>query len=136
MIRSLLNRRSARPAGFTLVELLTVMMIVAVLVGVITPRYVDWSQRARESADAGAIAGIGTALQLVYSQHRLEEAPGASWVSTIDDIPAIMEDGRLPEGITRVDALTIEDQRGNLYDLQAETASTPARLQLQGGGGP
>jgi type II secretory pathway pseudopilin PulG len=111
------------------VELIVVIVIVSILVGVALPRYFDHSSRAKESADVGAIAAISTALKLAYMSHRMTEAPAALWIDDVDDIPAIMSDGVLPDGIT-IAAGKLVDQRGNTYTLTAESAASAAMITL------
>jgi general secretion pathway protein G len=58
------QRRAARPgrSGFTLVELLLVMVIITVLAGIIVPKFVHRSEQARVTAARADIANLGVAL--------------------------------------------------------------------------
>lgn len=49
--------------GFTLVELIIVIAIVAVLVGVLAPQFIKYVERSRQSADITAADAIATALK-------------------------------------------------------------------------
>lgn len=118
-------RRCTR--AFTLIELIAVVVILAVLVGIALPKYFDHSAAARDAADAGAIAGMNTALRLAYIDHRMTEAPAGLWINDVNDIAAIMNHGFLPEGIT-IASGKIVDQRGNSYTLAVETAANAATL--------
>ncbi len=122
-----------RNRGFTLIELLATMMVIAVLGGVAMSRYFDWSDQARE-ADESSMAGIRTALQLAYMDHRVRRAPAGEWITSINDIASVMQTRQLPHGIT-ITGGQLEDQRGNKFDLTAETATDPAILELDSGGG-
>lgn len=51
--------------GFTLVELIIVIAIVAVLVGVLAPQFVRYIEKSRQSADISAVDGIATAIKTV-----------------------------------------------------------------------
>ncbi len=120
--------------AFTLIELIAVIIILAVLAGVALPKYFDYSSDAKTSADEGSIAGINTALNMAYLDHKLTDAPAGSRITNINDIDTVMESRQLPDGIT-INGAQLEDQRGNLYDFTAETASAAARVAAAGGGG-
>jgi MSHA pilin protein MshA len=123
-----------RRHGFTLIELIAVVIILAVLSAVALPKYFNYSDQARNSADEGSLGGITTALQLAYLDHRQSNAPAGQWITDTNDIAAAMQTGQLPEGVT-IDAGQLVDQRGNRYDFTAETISTAARIELDSGGG-
>ena len=57
----------------------------------------------------------------------MTEAPAGQWIDNVDDIPAIMNHGLLPDGIT-ITGAKLQDQRGNTYTLTVETSSTGAAL--------
>jgi len=121
----------SRSRGFTLIELIAVIVVLAILAGVALPRYFDYSDDAKESADEGAIGGIRTALNLAHLDHRVNDAPQSRWINSLDDIAPVMEGGALPEGITIENDVLI-DQRGNTYTLTPETRTSPALLTRDG----
>lgn len=133
------HRRSSKPCAFTLIELIAVIVVLAVLAGVAVPRYFDHADRARESADEAAISAIQSALNLVFLNNQLDGSPSASRITTIEQIPTIMESGELPYGI-RAEQAGLIDQRGNLYLLVPESEEDPARIttadniDINGGG--
>ena len=120
--------------GFTLVELLAVILILALLSAVALPLYFDQSNEARTASDEAAIAAIRTSLAQAYVEHRVAEAPSADWIDAVTDIAAVMETGALPTGIT-ISGAKLRDQRGNTYSLTAETSTDAARLDKDTGGG-
>ncbi len=125
-----------RGKGFTLIELIVVLVVLAVLSGVALPRYFDYSARAKESADLASIAAINTALSDIFVRHRMEDADSGSWITAATEVASVMEGDELPFGIT-LDNGDFTDQRANTYTFIAETETAPARLVLDddGGGG-
>ena len=120
--------------GFTLIELIAVIVILAVMAGVAVPKYFDSSSKAKEAADKTSIDGITSAMQMAFLQHQLENSPASEYITSVDKIAAIMESGKLPNGIVTHGAL-LEDQRGHRYLLIAETSTRAARLSDMGTGG-
>lgn len=59
------NRRCVR--GFTLIELIAVMVVLAVLAGVAVPRYFDYADRARTSALQGSLGAIRSGIANFYT---------------------------------------------------------------------
>lgn len=128
---------AARRFAFTLIELVAVILVLAILGGIAIPRYLNHSQRAKDAADAGAFAGINTALGQTFMSNRSSGADSSRWVMSIGSIAGVMETGALPNGWS-VDGAQLVDQRGNRYDFTAETVDMQARIILPGspsGGG-
>ena len=123
-----------RRRGYTIIELAAVIVVLAVLSTVAIPYYFDWAEDASRSADEAALGGMRTAMELAHVEHQVNEAPASEYVDSVADIPALMHTGALPDGISVTGGL-IEDQRGNLYSLVAETDEAAARLVRVSGGG-
>ena len=57
------KQKSLTNKGFSLVELIIVIAIMAVLVGVLAPQFLKYVERSRKSTDVQNVASIVTALQ-------------------------------------------------------------------------
>jgi general secretion pathway protein G len=82
----LYNRLYKKQKGFTLVELMVVIIILAVLTGIAIPSYLALRNRAREQAARSEMQNIATAIA-VY------EADTGSNPATLDALEAEAEDG-------------------------------------------
>ena len=84
---------SNKERGFTLVELLIVVIILAVITGIAIPSYLALRNRARESATESEMRNIATALELVnadtgnYPAAADMDALETALASYIDSIP-------------------------------------------------
>jgi len=73
--------------GFTLVELMIVIIILAVLTGIAIPSYMALRNRARESATEAEMKNIATALELYMAD--IEKYPATLTITAyMDPVPA------------------------------------------------
>ncbi len=99
-----MTRNSAIRTGFTLIELMAVVLILAILAGVALPRFFNYQTQAREAATKGTVGGVragvanfyadqaittGTAaypslLQLTNGSVMQEEIPGNPYNDSLD----------------------------------------------------
>lgn len=119
--------------GFTLIELLAVAVILATLFVLAVPRYFDWADEARQSADGASIGALAAALNLAFLEHRANDAASGEWITTVAQIETMMQTGELPSGI--IQGITgsgdkLKDQRGNTYTFTPETKDAPAGLTM------
>jgi type IV pilus assembly protein PilA len=63
------NRESEPEAGFTLIELMMVVLIIAILIAVMIPTFVGAKQRAQDRAMQSGMRNALTAAKVVYSDH-------------------------------------------------------------------
>jgi prepilin-type N-terminal cleavage/methylation domain-containing protein len=58
-----------RNEGFTMIELIVVIAILGILVAVAIPKYIDLTNKARQAADDGYVAGLRSATLMIYASN-------------------------------------------------------------------
>src|SRR5688572_14192156 len=61
-----MKRMTNRRTGFTLIELIAVIVVLAILAGVALPKYFDYSAQARASSCKGTLGGVRSGVANFY----------------------------------------------------------------------
>lgn len=77
------NGKSKRQAGFTLIELISVIIILGILAAVIVPKYFDMTDQARNAAYRGALSEGVARFNMAYSQYILNTSSRPANVSSL-----------------------------------------------------
>ena len=83
----LVPRRSRGDAGYTLLELLVVMGILAVLTAVATPQLMGYFGKAKAQTAQLQIENIGTALELYYMENGSYPSTGVGLKALVEPTP-------------------------------------------------
>lgn len=70
-----MKKKNANNKGFSLVELIVVIAIMAVLVGVLGPQFMKYVEKGRQSTDIQTVDNIATALKTYYTDHEPSATP-------------------------------------------------------------
>lgn len=89
------NRKSAGRAGFTLIELVTVIVILGILSAVALPVYLDYRQDAKVAACKGVLGAVRAAIANYYAYSATDSGGGVLKYPALTDLTAsgvVMQD--------------------------------------------
>ncbi|MDO9031474.1 MAG: prepilin-type N-terminal cleavage/methylation domain-containing protein [Hydrogenophaga sp.] len=84
-------------AGFTLIELVMVIVIIGVLSAVALPKFINLQGDAQQAAVDGVAGALSSASAVNYAARKVNTADTVA-VADCDDVEAALQGGQLPTG--------------------------------------
>jgi MSHA pilin protein MshA len=88
-----------KQAGFTLIELIAVMLILAILAVVAVPQFVDLRTDARRAATQGVAGALASGSSLNFAQRSLNAASGVA-ITNCTNVAGTLQGGVMPTSDT------------------------------------
>ena len=121
-----MNPSSAVRKGFTLIELMAVVLILAILAGVALPKFFNYQSQAREASCKGTLGGVRAGIANFYANKAISLGTAA--------YPTLVE---LTSGATMQEAIPENpyDDDNNVQMASAAEAAVGTRTVVAGGKG-
>lgn len=109
--------------GFTLIELIAVIIVLAILSGIALPKYFDYAARARAAATQGALGGVRTAIANYYVNTSFNGAAAYPTLTNLTTLGTVLQEALPP------------NPYNNLSNVTAATSTEAASRTVAGTAG-
>lgn len=105
-----MNHKTIIHRGFTLIELIAVIVVLAILAGVAIPKYFDYAAEAKKSATKGTLGGMRAGIANFYANAAIGGSAAYPTYAEFNTLGTVMQE-QLPENPYATDN-TIRDAVG------------------------
>lgn len=113
----------ARNQGFTLIELVMILLILVILSVVAVPRYIHIQREVQESAAQEFMCGLNSALAAHIGDHYVQ---GTEWVESGEELMGLLKEGpEMPEGMTYENNTWTVHGAGMSWKFKAAAETSP-----------
>lgn len=119
-----MNSNATARSAFTLIELMSVVIILAIIAGVALPKFFDHQARASEAACRGTLGGVRSGIANFYANRAISTGTAA--------YPSLTE---LTDGSTMQEALPENPYKERADVIAATQAQAGSRTVIGGGAG-
>lgn len=106
--------------GFTLIELIMVIVILGILAAVAVPKYIDLTTDAKTAAEKGVVGGVRAGIMTYYVQNKaypatLDSASNAACSATNRCFDTVLQQGGVTSDWTKASSVTYTGPTGTTY---------------------
>jgi prepilin-type N-terminal cleavage/methylation domain-containing protein len=92
----MMKRITRKGKGFTLIELIAVIVVLAILAGVALPKYFDYAAQAKESACRGVLGGVRAGIANFYANQAISGVAIYPTLAQLENLGTVMQE-TIPE---------------------------------------
>ena len=129
--------KKANNQGFSLVELIIVIAIMAVLIGVLAPQFIKYVERSRVQKDESAVEEVRNAVEIALSNDNVYQqfttllgATGTTMTVTIPDNAAMTTNPATATGVTNELLQEITDTVTDIIDFTSNDYAGGAEITI------